>query len=184
MATWKSIPGYGKHYQISREGVIRINPRSPRLRKAPELMKHRKGYSLLRAGDLVRQHVRSGGYLFTNLRKEDGRNHSISVHRLLMLTFKPTRKPNRQVNHKDGNKLNNCLSNLEWVTHRENLAHAWEFGLRKKPDRAILTATQVSEIRQRYVKGRRPTLRDLGGEYGVTHHAIYRIVKYKNWKHV
>lgn len=55
------------------------------------------------------------------------------IHRLLAITFiqnpDPVNKTN--VNHIDGNKNNNCLSNLEWVTPKENVAHAIALGLRK-----------------------------------------------------
>lgn len=51
------------------------------------------------------------------------------IHQLVALSFiaNPDNKP--QVNHKDGNKLNNHIDNLEWVTIRENIQHAWDTGL-------------------------------------------------------
>ena len=55
------------------------------------------------------------------------------VHRLLCLTFKKynTNPKKLFVNHIDGNGGNNNLSNLEWVTPAQNIAHAIEHGLNK-----------------------------------------------------
>ena len=49
---------------------------------------------------------------------------TFQVHRLVAETFieNPENKP--EVNHKDKNKLNNCLSNLEWNTRTENNIHS------------------------------------------------------------
>ena len=57
--------------------------------------------------------------------KKEGGTTYIQLHRALMLAFKPIENfENLQVNHIDGNKNNNNLNNLEWVTPKENIAHA------------------------------------------------------------
>jgi hypothetical protein len=138
----------------------------------------------LNKGDLVKQSLGSDGYWRVNLKRESGAMTSHHIHRLLMLTFCPPPRDGLQVNHKDGIKTNNDLANLEWVTDRKNLHHAWVNKLRKQPVCAILIPDQVREIRATYVKGKSPTMREIGLKYGVTSHAIYRIVNNKNWKHV
>ena len=57
---------------------------------------------------------------------------NVSLHRLIAKTYLGD-FPDMQVNHKDGNKLNNNITNLEWVTPSENTIHSNETGLRKKP---------------------------------------------------
>ena len=53
------------------------------------------------------------------------------IHRLLAQAYIPNPENKKQVNHIDGNKLNNNLNNLEWVTPRENQNHAFNTGLKK-----------------------------------------------------
>ena len=66
------------------------------------------------------------------------------VHRLVAEAFIPNPENKPQVNHKDGDPLNNCVSNLEWATNKENSSHAFDIGICKKP----LTREQVIEIRK------------------------------------
>ena len=66
------------------------------------------------------------GYRRISLIHKDGRRVDRLLHRLLMLTFVSNGDNKPQVNHIDGNKKNNCLSNLEWTTDLENKIHAHE----------------------------------------------------------
>jgi hypothetical protein len=71
------------------------------------------------------------GYAYVQLYQNDERT-VYAVHRLVAETFitNPDNKP--MVNHLDGNKLNNNVCNLEWVTCAENHQHAWATGLKDK----------------------------------------------------
>lgn len=55
---------------------------------------------------------------------DDGKRRNTLVHRLVAKNFIPNPDNKPQVNHIDGNKLNNCVSNLEWVDNFENAQHA------------------------------------------------------------
>ena len=70
------------------------------------------------------------GYLIVNIYFK-GKQYSPKVHRLVAKAFIPNPKNKPEVNHKDGNKLNNKVSNLEWVTRKENIRHSWDNNLRK-----------------------------------------------------
>jgi len=66
----------------------------------------------------------------------------VGLHRLLAEAFLPNPLNLEQVNHKDGNKKNNALSNLEWVTQQENLKHAMENGLHPSPPTKIMATSK------------------------------------------
>lgn len=71
------------------------------------------------------------------------------IHRLVAEAFIPNPQNKPQVNHKDGNKRNNNVDNLEWVTARENNLHAIAMGLRgsgKKLESARFTVLTAQEI--------------------------------------
>lgn len=81
-----------------------------------------------RFGRIVKQQISKQGYYRLEL-WANGYGKKYLVHRLLAQAFidNPDMKP--QVNHIDGNKTNNALSNLEWVTQSENQKHAYSLGL-------------------------------------------------------
>lgn len=64
-----------------------------------------------------------------------GRYRRLLIHRLVAMTY--LGDSGEQVNHIDGNKHNNSVLNLEWVTPKENIRHAIETGLRVSPPRSL-----------------------------------------------
>ena len=133
--------------------------------------------------------LNNGKYMYTHLYLLDGSKLQIAVHRLLMIVFKynPNYK-NLQVNHKDLNKQNNSLSNLEWVTPKENIDHAninnvlphgETHGMSK------LTEDQVNEICKVLSNGLyRGIFTDLANRFKVDINTIYDISKGKSWKRI
>lgn len=73
------------------------------------------------------------------------------VHRLLAEAFIPNPLGLPEVNHIDGNRQNNALSNLEWVTGQQNKIHAVKTGLRKYINR--LTEAQFLQLLNRVIAG-------------------------------
>ena len=71
------------------------------------------------------------GYLSYNLTLPDGRKKRCYAHRLVAIAYIENKDNKKEVNHIDGNKLNNCIDNLEWVNSSENKQHALENELRK-----------------------------------------------------
>ena len=67
------------------------------------------------------------GYLVVHLYNEYGMSDKL-VHRIVAETFIPNIDNKPEVNHIDGNKNNNSVNNLEWVTHKENVQNAIKRG--------------------------------------------------------
>lgn len=75
----------------------------------------------------------------------DGKKYSRQVHRLVAEAFIPNPNNLPVVNHIDGNKLNNNINNLEWVTYSENLSHAYNTGLKLK-DNGVMSRIKDDQL--------------------------------------
>lgn len=136
--------------------------------------------------------ISTDGYLKTVLLDDDGKYHTIAVHRFVAEAFFGKKLPGQEVNHKNGVKTDNCLNNLEYCTRRQNVQHAFDTGLAKgmsgeKNHNAILTKEAVFHIREVAANGGRFYGRkELAEKYGVTEGHIKTIVNRKKgaWKHL
>lgn len=96
------------------------------------------------------------------------------VHRLVLQHFKPCENIDKlQVNHIDGNKDNNCVDNLEWVTDSENKYHAYK--TRLKVSWNELPCYAIDENNNLYGQFRNPY--DAERETGNNHNTIYASIK-------
>ena len=120
MEIWKDIKNYEGLYKISNTGKIRSVERYVRSNTGERLVKGR-----------IRKSKIDNGYEKIILSK-NSKPTTVRVHRLVAQTFIPNPDNKPQVNHIDGNKLNNHVDNLEWVTGDENIKHAINIGLIEK----------------------------------------------------
>ena len=114
MEVWKNIKDYENCYQISNLGNVKSLSR---------FVDNHSGFKKSLKEKLLKNHISKTGYFVIDLKKENQRK-TFKVHRLIALAFIDNKNNLPFINHIDGNKLNNNISNLEWVSNRENCCHA------------------------------------------------------------
>lgn len=168
---WKDIPGFEGYYQASNLGQIRR-------------VKGGKGTKNVEG----KPHILKGGYNRRGYRVvslcKDKTKSSFLWHRVVMLAF--VGFSNLQVNHKDGIKANNCLTNLEYVTNKENHKHAKDFNLLtvgESQGSSKLKEYQAVEILLELLYGER-TQEEISKRYNVGRTTISAIKNGRTWGHV
>lgn len=116
---WKDIENFSK-YQVSNLGNIKSKDRYTKA-KDNEII-HRKEF-------LLKEFINKKGYKQVTLYDDNGKPKTIRVHKLVALAFIKNKNNLPQINHKDGNKQNNCVDNLEWISNYDNIQHAIKNGL-------------------------------------------------------
>ena len=158
---WSEIEGFS-NYIVSNEGDITNNKTGRTLSPS-----YSSGYAQIRLS-------------------YKGWKQNFLVHRLVAIYFvdNPNNKP--EVNHKDGVKINNLHTNLEWVTHAENIQHAYNNlpyksqGKNGEANAAAKLATKdVLKIR-----ASKDNLKNLSKQYKVSVAQISNIKNRKSWVHI
>ena len=98
----------------------------------------------VRTGKEIKQVENKNGYLMVSI-CQNGKKATFRVHRLVALMFIPNPENKEEVNHINGDKKNNCVSNLEWNTHKENDNHARKTGLKHDNKPIKITDLETGE---------------------------------------
>lgn len=138
---YKEIPGFNGRYLVNEDGQIK-SIRNDRLGRHY-------------ADHIMTPHLDKNGYLIVHFRKGEAGEKSLSfrVARAVALAFIPNPDNKPEVNHKDGDKTNNKVTNLEWVTAKENHHHARNTGLREyRYNHTVIEQIdkQTGEVMRRY----------------------------------
>jgi len=124
------------------------------------------------------------GYLVVNVRV-GGLRQPVYVHRLVAEAFIPNPDNKPFVNHKDGNKENNTLLNLEWVTDQENKEHAIATGLMLTGEalpQSTLTNEDVHSICKLLISGM--SCGKICTLFSVSRSTVLNIRSRRDWQHI
>lgn len=157
---WFSIYGYENLYWVNKDGQVKSNRK------------------------ILSPQKDTGGYLQVSLYKNKIKKITL-VHRIVAKTFIKNKKNKYAINHKDNNRSNNNVSNLEWVTRKENMEHS------SKQKRMIgrkgelshlskLTIKQIKEIRS--ISG--VSQISIAKKYGISYRNLRHILTKKTWQNV
>lgn len=176
--SWKIIEITNGLYEVCNLGkVSRIGQRVAR----------KNGTTVYVPSNVLSVKVGKKGYCTVNLTMNN-RKKTQYLHRLVAMAFIPNPENKPDVNHLDGNKSNNLVSNLAWVTKSENSKHAFDTGLNRaykgeKHNLAKLTNVEVLKIRKEHIPFVN-TYPMLAKKYSVRPNTIRSIVKRYTWTHI
>ena len=173
---WKDIEGYEGLYQISNLGNVKSLHRIANIPNGHRKVKER-----------ILKQTENRGYRAVIISKEKTRKE-FSAHRLVAFHFIPNPENKPEVNHIDGNKSNNKVENLEWVTPSENIRHSYAVGLARNDGEnhpaSKLTEYDVRVIKQMLKDGMRVC--DIHKKFSsiISRYAIKDIKSGKSWKNI
>jgi hypothetical protein len=165
MEKWLPIPGFEGKHEVSNTG---------RVRSLQRVTPYRGKFNRTFPAKMLKPCV-SGQYHCVTLSGQK----RIYIHKAVAMAFLPNPQNKKEVNHKDLNKLNNCVENLEWVTPKENMAHARKNGVIPIVTKCVLSNDLVIDIFK--ANG---SLSEIAKRLNVKYEHVYRIKNKLTWSHL
>lgn len=171
---WKPVVSWEGIYEVSTSGRIR------RLLSSPNTQ----------VGKILKP-ATDAGYQRVCL-KQKPRVQSIRVHRVVAFAFLGSPpSASHEVNHKDGDKSNNTLRNLEYVTPLENVRHAERHGLSRHPSGEDAPSTRISDKDVLHIHAlvhRGVDTSEIAATFGISRSYVYGIKYHRRrrylWDHI
>lgn len=147
-------------------------------------------HKVKRNGQIRKPSVNKKGYLYIPIRaviNGKGCVKNKTIHRLVAEAFIPNPENKPQVNHINGEKSDNRVENLEWVTNAENMQHAYKSGLRTAPSGvdspySVFSKQDVLDIRDSFKNGISQI--ELAKKYNVTTGCISGICRKRTYANI
>lgn len=137
----------------------------------------KNGLFFIKGKILKKQLLKSGRYYVHCYDKNKQKN--IAVHKLVALAFIGDRPKGLVINHIDGNKINNRVENLEYVTQKQNIQHSWKLGLTRpfKRDSHPLTKIKTCDFETIEELSKTKTIKDIARHYNCSQTIIVRALR-------
>lgn len=166
---WHQVPGWEGIYEALPTGAVRrIKPSNG-----------------ARVGRILKpRHNRRTGY-YSLMLSRNNKPVTTALHVIIAATFLGPKPKGYQVNHKNGNKADNSVSNLEYVTPSENQRHSSRMGIMPSGERqwqATFSNKLAASIRKQVLSGPPGTAAKLARFYGVCDATISCIKSGKTYK--
>lgn len=118
---WRDVVGYEGLYQVSSLG---------RVRSCPRKLRADRGYFDYK-GKILCVNINRHGYCKSTISDGNGKMHTYPTHRLVAMAFIPNQENKPCIDHINAIKTDNRVSNLRWVTYKENMQNPLTMERRK-----------------------------------------------------
>ncbi len=129
--------------------------------------------------------ITNNGYIRATM-SHNGIRYKELMHRLVAKYFieNPNNLP--QVNHKNGNKHDNDVNNLEWVTVRENIIHSFDNNLNYSCDKCTLAKTSDKQIHQvcKLLEENKLTVDEIVSLTNTTRRIVKHVLRHESWNQI
>lgn len=155
---FKDIPEYEGLYKISNLGRVLSLPKN-----------NPKGYGISHNGKILKPYSYKGHYFVVSLKTK-----KVYIHRLVLENFSIKPKGQDFCNHINGDRFDNSIFNLEWVTQKENCQHAYSSGHRKITKKMRVSCSEIGKRSRKFTIKQAEMIKHLNSKY--TYYSIGQLL--------